>query len=168
MRAIIFATLSFAAVAHATSHAEAQTPLPEITVSPPPLRGTDVPANTNAGSGDGRKQENVALDRLNKQLKRKVDETNPSENNPPIDARSSDLKTGVVNIPGVQQQYGKNFGRSVIPSGRRHPPTRLRLDVDKRRFATIEPRSQVFVGIVQMSVFCPRYVSCTQIRHAEA
>jgi hypothetical protein len=24
-------------------------------------------------------------------------------------------KTGVVNIPGVQQQYGKNFGNSVIP-----------------------------------------------------
>lgn len=74
--------------------------LPEITVSP---------------DGANREKEKRALEQLNKQLRRKVDETNPSVNMPPIDARSSDLKTGVVNIPAVQQQYGKNFGRSVIP-----------------------------------------------------
>jgi hypothetical protein len=34
---------------------------------------------------------------------------------PPIDARSSDTKLGIVNIPAVQQQYGSNFGRSVVP-----------------------------------------------------
>lgn len=39
-----------------------------------------------------------------------------------IDARSSDLKKGVVNLPAVQQQYGKNFGRSVIPYRPGPPP----------------------------------------------
>jgi len=41
-------------------------------------------------------------------------------NQPPIDARSPDTKVGVVNIPGVQQQYGGNFGLSVVPY--RPPP----------------------------------------------
>ncbi|WP_407112967.1 hypothetical protein [Bradyrhizobium sp. LMG 9283] len=36
------------------------------------------------------------------------------------DARSPDAKVGVVNIPGVQQQYGRNFGVSVAPF--RPPP----------------------------------------------
>jgi hypothetical protein len=33
----------------------------------------------------------------------------------PLDARSGDTKVGVINIPGVQQQYGRNFGISVFP-----------------------------------------------------
>ena len=57
---------------------------------------------------------------LNDQLKAKVDEVNPTLTTPPIDAKSSDLKVGTVNVPGVQQQYGKNFGKSVIPY--RPPP----------------------------------------------
>jgi len=56
-----------------------------------------------------------AMDCLNQKLKQQVDRVNPTVNLPPIDARSSDLKTGVVNIPGVQQQYGKNFGVSAVP-----------------------------------------------------
>ena len=52
---------------------------------------------------------------LNETLKRDVDKVNPSLNLPPIDARSSDTKLGIVNIPGVQQQYGSNFGRSIVP-----------------------------------------------------
>ncbi len=52
---------------------------------------------------------------LNEQLKRKVDEVNPVLNLPPLDARSQDLKVGTVNVPAVQQQYGQNFGHSVIP-----------------------------------------------------
>lgn len=87
-----------------TGETSAQTPpqltLPEITVSP---------------DGANREKEKRALEQLNKQLQRKVDETNPSLNLPPVDARSQDLKTGIVNIPALQQQYGKNFGRSVIP-----------------------------------------------------
>jgi hypothetical protein len=42
-------------------------------------------------------------------------------NLPPIDERSLDTKVGVVNIPGAQQQYGKNFGVSVVPQ-RPAPP----------------------------------------------
>ncbi len=103
------------------ARAEAQTSLPEIIVrppQPPPRISDDLDRKDDGGSkggsgvkgGDGR-----SLEQLNQQLKRKVDETNPVVNTPPLDARSPDTKTGVVNIPGVQQQYGKNFGNSVIP-----------------------------------------------------
>ena len=52
---------------------------------------------------------------LNQKLKKEVDKVNPSLNLPPIDARSPDLKVGIVNVPAVQQQYGRNFGVSAIP-----------------------------------------------------
>lgn len=52
---------------------------------------------------------------INQRLRRKVDEVNPVLNLPPIDARSSDLKVGTVNIPAVRQQYGSSFGHSVVP-----------------------------------------------------
>jgi hypothetical protein len=38
----------------------------------------------------------------------------------PIDARSPDIQTGLVNIPAVKQQYGRNFGVSAHPY--RPPP----------------------------------------------
>jgi hypothetical protein len=56
-----------------------------------------------------------SMDCLNQKLKREVDRANPVMNLPPIDARSPDIKIGVVNIPAVQQQYGRNFGVSVVP-----------------------------------------------------
>jgi hypothetical protein len=52
---------------------------------------------------------------LNQKLKRGVERVNPSLNVPPLDARSPDNRIGIVNVPAVQQQYGKNFGTSVIP-----------------------------------------------------
>jgi hypothetical protein len=55
------------------------------------------------------------LNCINESLRRKVDAVNPLGNQAPIDARSSDLKVGTVNIPAVRQQYGDNFGRSVVP-----------------------------------------------------
>jgi hypothetical protein len=61
------------------------------------------------------------MDCLNQKLRREVDRVNPTLNLPPIDARASDTKVGVVNIPGVQQQYGRNFGVSVVPQ-RPAPP----------------------------------------------
>ncbi|MHC2620334.1 hypothetical protein ACVIW2_002366 [Bradyrhizobium huanghuaihaiense] len=61
-----------------------------------------------------------SMDCLNQKLRREVDRVNPSINLPPVDARSPDLKVGIVNIPGVQQQYGRNFGVSVAPY--RPPP----------------------------------------------
>ncbi|MBV8513148.1 MAG: hypothetical protein JOZ94_27470 [Xanthobacteraceae bacterium] len=57
---------------------------------------------------------------MNRELKRRVDQVNPTFNTPPLDAASPDPRIGVVNIPGVQQQYGKNFGHSAFPY--RPPP----------------------------------------------
>jgi hypothetical protein len=53
-----------------------------------------------------------SMDCLNQRLKKEVDKVNPSMNLPPIDAKSQDIKVGVVNVPGVRQQYGRNFGVS--------------------------------------------------------
>jgi hypothetical protein len=52
---------------------------------------------------------------LNQKLKREVDRTNPPINLPPLDARSPDVRVGNVNEAAVRQQYGSNYGRSVIP-----------------------------------------------------
>lgn len=57
---------------------------------------------------------------LNEKLRREVDKVNPTLNLPPIDARSSDVKVGNANEAAVRQQYGSNYGRSVIPY--RPPP----------------------------------------------
>lgn len=59
---------------------------------------------------------------LNEELRRQVDKVAPVLNTPPIDARSPDPQTGVINLPGVREQYGKNFGVSAFPY-RPPPPT---------------------------------------------
>lgn len=119
------------------AHAQEPTPLPEIKVTKPPaaelppssVLGTPASPSTPGAPGDGAAQGKCdttkpggdkSLGCINEMMKRKVDQTNPVMNTPPIDARSGDLKTGVVNIPGVQQQYGKNFGNSIYPY--RPPP----------------------------------------------
>lgn len=52
---------------------------------------------------------------LNQKLRRQVDRVNPTLNTPSIDARSPDILVGIVNVPAVQQQYGRNYGVSVMP-----------------------------------------------------
>jgi hypothetical protein len=52
---------------------------------------------------------------LNQKLKREVERTNPSLNLPPLDARSPDIRVGNVNEAAVRQQYGSNYGKSVVP-----------------------------------------------------
>jgi hypothetical protein len=52
---------------------------------------------------------------LNQELRRQVDQVNPSPNVAPFDAKSQDLKVGAANTSAVRQQYGPNFGRSVFP-----------------------------------------------------
>ena len=52
---------------------------------------------------------------LNQQLKREVERVNPSLNLPPLDARSPDVRVGNVSEAAVRQQYGSNYGRSVVP-----------------------------------------------------
>lgn len=56
-----------------------------------------------------------ALDCINRKLKKETDRVRPLPNLPPVDARSQDIHLGIVNGPAVQQQYGPNFGKSVIP-----------------------------------------------------
>src|ERR1700731_865494 len=100
--------------------------LPEIVIGPgaggiaKPGNGTNSGGVTSAPTGpdrcvDAPTGSNRAIDCLNQKLKQQVDRVAPTLNLPPIDARSPDTKTGVVNIPGVQQQYGKNFGVSAVP-----------------------------------------------------
>jgi hypothetical protein len=100
--------------------APAEQPPPQV-LRPSP-RSESGPASQNASrsttpcKGDG-----SAADKgfgcLNQKLKNQVDQANSSATTPtaPFDAKSSDLKVGVVNVPGVQQQYGKNFGVSAAP-----------------------------------------------------
>jgi hypothetical protein len=52
---------------------------------------------------------------LNQQLKREVDRVNPPLASAPFDARSPDVRVGNVNEAAVRQQYGPNYGRSVVP-----------------------------------------------------
>ncbi len=61
-----------------------------------------------------------ALGCLNQKLKREVERVNPSINLPPLDARSPDVRVGNANEAAVRQQYGSNYGRSVVPF---RPPT---------------------------------------------
>jgi hypothetical protein len=90
--------------------------LPEITImgSPAPPDTSQKPCAPPAGNNP------PSIGCLNQQMRRQVDQVNPSLTVAPIDARSPDTKIGVVNIPGVQQQYGQNFGKSAVPF--RPPP----------------------------------------------
>ncbi len=129
MKATILAT-AIAILAAMPARAEERTALPEIIVGAPPASpltvgpaapqgptalhnnpaAAGVPERCGSGAGDR------SLGCLNEKLKREVDRVNPPvTNTPPIDAKSSDLKVGVVNVPAVQQQYGRNFGVSVYP-----------------------------------------------------
>lgn len=56
-----------------------------------------------------------AFDCINRRLKRQADKVAPLKNLPPADARSQDIHLGIVNTPAVKQQYGPNFGNSVVP-----------------------------------------------------
>jgi hypothetical protein len=67
------------------------------------------------GCADGTAGNDTSLGCINERLKRKVDEVNPTFNTPPLDAKSSDVRVGNVNIPAVKQQYGPNFGHSAVP-----------------------------------------------------
>jgi hypothetical protein len=75
---------------------------------------------THQGCAGGETGSDHSLACLNEKLKSQVDRVSPVANVPPLDAKSSDLEIGVVNVPGVQQQYGRNFGVSIYPY---RPPT---------------------------------------------
>ncbi len=111
------------------------TTLPPISVAPaeqppaqvlPPSPGAGSAASSPSPSTTRCKGDGSAADKgfgcLNQKLKDQVDQASSNAATPtaPLDAKSNDLKLGVVNVPGVQQQYGKNFGVSVVPF---RPPT---------------------------------------------
>lgn len=56
-----------------------------------------------------------AYDCLNGKLRRQAQRVSPLFNMPPIDSKSSDIHLGIANMPAVRQQYGQNYGKSVIP-----------------------------------------------------
>ncbi|MGN1290743.1 MAG: hypothetical protein ACI4XG_29785 [Bradyrhizobium sp.] len=111
----------------AEAQTQQHTPLPEIVVgTPPPALNLNRDTNGGAGraaargGGGGAPAERCgdasSLGCINERLKKQVDQVNPPvTNTPPIDAKSQDLKVGVVNVPAVQQQYGRNFGVSAFP-----------------------------------------------------
>ena len=110
------------------------TTLKEIVIGAPPATVPGRDASRDAGR-DGNRAANrdagravnhercvdveIGRDRsfgcINEQLRQRVDRVNPTTNTPPLDARSPDTKIGVVNMPAVREQYGKNFGVSAAP-----------------------------------------------------
>jgi hypothetical protein len=111
MRNAIVIMLGFAALSQ-PGHAQPSPTLqlPEIVIggSNPVPRASETCVDVQVGGARSYKC-------LNDKLEREVKRVNPPANVPPVDARSSDLKVGVVNIPAVRQQYGRNYGVSVIP-----------------------------------------------------
>lgn len=106
--------------------------LPAAPQTPPPIAGAEPPPVAPAGSGiiiGGQPppapnferciEVEIGGDRglgcLNQKLKREVDRVSPSVANPPLDARSPDVAVGLANTAALREQYGQNYGRSVIP-----------------------------------------------------
>jgi len=131
MKAAMFA-LPFLVLPATSLRAEDRASVPPIIIGAPPAAE---PGRAPVGAGGATAQaadkfercvdvvigHEKSFDCMNESLKRQVDRVNPPVlNTPPIDARSQDLKVGVVNVPAVQQQYGKNFGISAFPY--RPPP----------------------------------------------
>jgi hypothetical protein len=124
MRLVVFSFLLIVGVNSNATAEERSQMLPEIVIggggNAAPAANAAAGANAPAAGTIERCVEveigsSKSMDCLNQKLKREVDRVNPSINQPPIDARSPDTKIGVINIPGVKQQYGKNFGVSVVP-----------------------------------------------------
>ena len=116
----VFAALVLTVPAWAQNSTPQQNPAPAtggvaIGGAPPPSTWHETCVEVEIGGSK-------AYDCLNEKLKRKVDQVNPVPNIPPIDAKSQDIKIGVFNEPGVRQQYGQNFGHSIVPF-RPPPPT---------------------------------------------
>jgi hypothetical protein len=48
-------------------------------------------------------------------LGRRATSVPPVGNNPPLSVQSPDVKIGIQNETAIRQQYGKNYGKSVVP-----------------------------------------------------
>jgi hypothetical protein len=52
---------------------------------------------------------------LNAELAHRAENAGAASLPPPVTAASPDIRTGVANVPALRQQYGPNFGTSVVP-----------------------------------------------------
>jgi hypothetical protein len=115
--AITAASAAMAQSNNAQDKAQKQSvPLPQITIGG--HQGTTGPAPEGNGSGQcGTPQagSDQSFACLNQRLQSQVNAVNPTNPGAPIDASSSDLKVGTVNMSAVKQQYGRNFGVSAVP-----------------------------------------------------
>jgi hypothetical protein len=132
MRSICLAIVLATAFASCAAAQEKPILLPEIRIG-----GEQTPTAGNQARSSGTDRcidveigSSHAFDCLNRKLREQVDRTNPNLPTAPLDASSQDLKVGTVNIPAVQQQYGKNFGLSVIPY--RPPPPIYTIPMGRR------------------------------------
>ncbi len=117
MRRIILAAGTTLALNGQGLAQEQPQPLPQIEVG-----GQRIPPASSGGCAKAAAGSSQSLNCLNQQLKQQVDQVNPQTIDAPLNAGSGDTKIGIVNLPAVQQQYGKNYGHSVIPF-RPPPPT---------------------------------------------
>ena len=60
-------------------------------------------------------QKSSGLDCINQDLKREVDGVHPPQNIPPLSATSPPPSVGSFNATAMSEQYGQNWGKSVIP-----------------------------------------------------
>lgn len=106
-------------VACAAAPGAAQAPGPTTNQPPKRNEGTIIggrpPASAFERCVDVQIGNDGAFACLNQKLRREVDRVNPLIDLPPLDARSPDVRVGNVNEAAVRQQYGSNYGRSVIP-----------------------------------------------------
>lgn len=114
--------LVFSLAAVASTGSLAQSSLPsappkpkEILIGPIPAPSSPPPADNKETCVeveiDGTRTFNCTTEKLKRDAERVV----PQANVPPLDAHSPDVKLGIINIPAVKQQYGQNYGTSVIP-----------------------------------------------------
>jgi hypothetical protein len=117
MRALFLVTVAALGLAFPAA-AQAPDMLPEIVIGG---EKPDAPDARDCAKGEKSAPGKGDYHCLNQGLKRETEQKVPQPNIPPIGTHSSDISRGLVNIPAVKQQYGTNYGVSVIP---RAPPPR--------------------------------------------
>ncbi len=106
--------------------------LPGPLLSPPPAAsaaiGGDAPkfpaTDGNCVEVEIGGEPSPPLNCLNRKLKKRIEQLQLPQVSAPLDAKSSDTRLGIVNQPALRQQYGSNYGISVVPQ--RPPGTGLR------------------------------------------
>jgi len=106
---IIAAVLTVSAATAQTRAKDKSIPLPQIAV--PSEQGS----GGLGGCGSIQPGSTQSFDCVNRHLQQQVNGVNPGTPTAPLNASSTDIKVGTVNMSAVKQQYGQNFGVSVTP-----------------------------------------------------